>query len=178
MFEDILGYLIWAGLLVIVALSALILKALIGGGAARGADMVLASSTQTANGPSNPPAGGSDGDDEPEEAPVREESESQRLTRTEKELGEREAKMKAEKIRELQEREKVVKRREDEEKAPPEPQKPKDELTSEKARLMDLIRKAEERYASGELEEKNFKRIVSSYQQQILDLDIQLKKRR
>jgi len=180
MAELVLEALIWAGLLVIVVLVVLIFKALSSKPALPSGDMALASS-----GSQSAPSGGDDGD-KPQETPSGppvEESEAQRLVRMEKELAEREAKMKAERVSELTERERILLRRRGEEQAAQgqrQEQTPeeRDELTSERGRILELIKKAEERYANGELEEKNFKRIVSNYQQQIIEIDIQLKKRK
>jgi len=120
------------------------------------------------------------GEDKPTERPyAREETESERLTRTEKELAERESKSKAEKIRELRERESVIKRREADEAVNPkdaEAETDTGRLRAERERLEDLIKKAEERFAAGELEERNYKRIVSDYQAQILDIDVNIKR--
>jgi hypothetical protein len=183
--ESVFDVLVGGGRLAILFLVILILKALRvkqrGGGA-----LSLASNVTASPEPGGSAPEGDAPDQSPAQAmvPKQPETEQQRLTRMERELAEREAKAKAERVRELAEREAVIKRRQDEEAssakpdAPPEPAKPQDELLDERARVQDLIKRAEESYSSGVLEEKNFKRIVSSYQQQIIDIDIQLKKKR
>ena len=163
-------WLIWiliiGGILAIIVLLALIIRELSSGREAEVGEVVR----------SRP--------EEPEEhrpePPPRKESDRERLTRMEKELSEREERVKSEKIRELEERERLIKDRGEEDSMPPEPVPEGEEvdLESERARLQDLIKKTEESYAAGELEEKNFKRIISDYQQQIVDLDVKLKRRR
>ncbi len=108
------------------------------------------------------------------EPPPKPKSERERLSEREKQLADREAKLKAEKVKELEEREKVIGRKEDEVKGVP----PEEvlRLEAERKRIQELIRKAEERFAGGGLEEKNFKRIVSDYQQQLIDIDVKLKR--
>ena len=174
--EDLLvEALIAVCLLVAAVIVALIAKALISrsqGASADGGEVLAVS-----EGSSDAAPAASGGEPEPK-MPPKEESEPQRLARTEKELAERESRAKAEKIRELAEREKVLRKREVEVAAePPKQQEPVDDLLEERKRMQEMIKRAEERYAAGELEEKNFKRIASDYQQQILDLDIKLKKR-
>ncbi len=120
-------------------------------------------------------------EDKPDEAKpyARQESESERLKRTEKELAERESKVKAERIRELRERESVIKRRETDEAAKPvaaDAETDTGRLRAERERLEEMVKKAEERFASGELEERNYKMIVSDYQAQILDIDVKIRR--
>jgi len=111
--------------------------------------------------------------------PGKPENEQQRLTRMEKELAAREAKVKAQKIKELQERESVIRQKEAEEKvAPPQKAEPAEDLAAQRGRVQEMIKKAEDRYYAGELEERNFKRIISEYQQDLIDIDIKMKKRR
>ncbi|MBU0762180.1 MAG: hypothetical protein KKD39_04085, partial [Candidatus Altiarchaeota archaeon] len=113
-------------------------------------------------------------EEEANDEPPRQETERERLERMEKELAMRAEKVKNEKITELEEREKFIFHKN----TPTHPAKPKpvDNLLSEKNRLHSLITKAEESYGRGEIEEENFKRIVSDYQKQILDVDVKIKK--
>ncbi|MBD3388264.1 MAG: hypothetical protein GF416_04220 [Candidatus Altiarchaeales archaeon] len=140
-----------------------------------------------------PVMGGPEGVDEerPIERPVKKETspsppeketEQQRLKRREKELAEREARVKAEKLKRLAEREHVIRRREEEEAAAKAQQKVKSQpgdrewIESEKQRIQELIHKAEERFNAGGLTEDHFKKIVAEYQNQLIDLDIRLKR--
>ncbi|MFH1055174.1 MAG: hypothetical protein V1744_03645 [Candidatus Altiarchaeota archaeon] len=164
--DSVLDALIVAGLLAIAALVALIIREIL---KKRAAEEVLAEEPITEPQEKN--------EVEVAKPPPRQESEPQRLARTEKELGEREARLKAERVKELKERENVIQKREDEEKTPPKQEPRLDELEAQRKKTQELIRKAEERYYAGELEEKSFKMIVSNYQKQLLDLGIQMKKR-
>jgi len=114
-------------------------------------------------------------EDEPEGEP---ETETERLARIERELAEREAKSKAEKVSELEERAKIIHKKESETDAPDPPSPDIARLSEEKKQIEGLIKKAEARFDSGELEEKNFKMILLDYQNQIVDLDIKLRKAR
>jgi hypothetical protein len=174
MYEDILDALIVAGVLAVLALIILILKAALEKRTREGPDQVLASDKGLGGGE---PAKG----DEPQAplAPPRQESETQRLTRVEKELAGREAKTKGEKLKELLERERLIRMRNEESaQEPAKASQPQDELVGERARVEELIAKAEERFNLGELEEKNFKKIVSDYQEQIIDIDVKLRNKR
>jgi uncharacterized membrane protein len=162
-----------AGLLAILALIALIAKALWEGRG--GQELQAEQAFEEAREASEEALGGR----KPEPKPGRE-SDAQRLARVERELAEREDKAKKEKMADLAEREHVIKMREVEEAKPPAPPEPEDtlktqELEKTRGRIIELMGKAEERYAAGELEESNFKRIMSDYQQQVLDLDVKLK---
>ncbi|MFH0863230.1 MAG: hypothetical protein V1875_09430 [Candidatus Altiarchaeota archaeon] len=167
------------GLLASLALIILILKALIEkGGKSTHGDVLAVSQVNDTD--SNPPEAE---EFDREEAPARQESESQRLARTEKELAERDAKVKAERVRELQERERLIKRRETDDAAvaapaASEPDGQKEELSKERQRILELIKKTEERYANGEMQESSFKSILSDYQRQIIDIDIKLRKKK
>jgi type IV secretory pathway VirB10-like protein len=176
MFETVLDVLIAAGVGIIALLILLILWELYKKFNASSEGVLASSSSQDL--PEAPKDKPDASTAEKPTAPPKQETEAQRLARMEKELSARDAKAKAEKVRELQEREKVIRKRKQEEAKPQAEETPKDNLVSERARLQDLIKKAEERYYGGELEEKNFKRIVSSYQQQIIDLDITLRKKK
>jgi hypothetical protein len=178
MLEWVADILTVIGLLAALALIVLIVRALLKKVLKPRKEDVLAASSVSADSVSDE---GREDLDEAPEAPARQESEPQRLARMEKELAERDAKAKAEKIRELQERERIIKRRQQEDilvAASAEPEEPKDEILKERQKILDLIKKTEERYAGGDMEEKSFKRILSDYQQQIIDIDIQLRKRK
>jgi hypothetical protein len=112
-------------------------------------------------------------EDSPPEESGAPESEAERLRRIENELKDREQKRKAEKIRELEERENIICQREREVHHPIE-RPPTQELETEKIRVQDLIRRAEESYFMGDIEEANYKRIMEDYQRQLLDLDIKI----
>lgn len=167
--------------LLILALLALIVKALFERGKQ---DELLKDDTALAQGTvpdSAEPQGGGDEVAREPDAPKRQESEQERLSRMEKELAERESRLKQEKIRELQDKENVIKRREEEEHSAPELERPQlrdDKMGAERTRIQDLIKRVEERYQAGELEEKNFKMILSDYHQQLIDLEVQMRRKR
>jgi hypothetical protein len=172
-FMDELELAIAAGLLVIVGLLLMIVKSMLDRGArgSTGGDELATSSTSN-----NSPAGpGDSAIERPDSEPVqqRPETETERLARIERELSEREKKAKEEKVRELEDRAKFILQR-NEKKPAEDPALAK--LNAEKEKIRLLIKRAEESYEVGELEEKNFKRIVSDYQQQLIDFDIKIKK--
>ncbi len=110
-------------------------------------------------------------------------TEQERLELTRKKLAEREKRMKDEKISELKQKENLIGRKKDENETltyapPPHNQTTPltEQLEKDKQKIQELITKAEQRFEQGELEEKNFKSIISDYQKQIIDLDIKIKK--
>ncbi len=170
---DILDLLIVAGLLVVVGLMLLIFKAMKDReNLLESGDMELASSDASHNvapiseePESNQP--------EPPPQPQRPLTERERLEKMEKELAARAEKAKKEKMRELEERERLVKGRDS-----PETTEfsSADRLLADKERIQGLIRKAEESYSRGDLGDENFKKIISDYQSQIVELDIKIRK--
>ncbi len=182
MTEDLFGMLedpqfyIVAGLLIIVLLVLVILKSFMDREfSTPSSDKTLASS---ADFPSSDDSEGDEGaDDEEQEDESEPETERERLLRMETELAEREAKLKAEKVADLEARESYINKR-NIEKAEDEPFASDEllKLTEEKKHLQELVKKAEQRFDSGDLEEKNFKMIVSDYQDQIIDIDVKLRK--
>ena len=176
MFESAVAALTTLGLAAIAVLILLIIKALIdrrGPEGLEAAESFREAQEQSAEA----------GDLEEPEAKPKKETDRQRLTRVEKELAGREARMKAEKMRELGEREHLIRMR-GEEYTPPEPDykldheldQPAAGLEKERERIQELMRKAEGSYASGGLEEEHFKRIMADYQRQILELDVKMRK--
>ena len=120
------------------------------------------------------PEGGDDDsfEDEPR-------NERERLERIECELAEKRRKLQAEKIADLKARESQINMKRAEELS--ESGGLQDsilKLTEEKRHLEELIKKAEKRFEAQEIEEKNFKMIVSEYHDSIIDIDIQIKKAR
>ena len=118
---------------------------------------------------------------EPEPEPL---SERELLAKRESELKKREDRVKSERLRELEQREKMVSSKksdalfpEDNEFLTPE-EKGAGEMEAERKKLLDFISKAEDRYARGEISDQNFRRIVSDYQQQLIELDVKIRKQR
>jgi hypothetical protein len=158
------------GLLIVVALMLMIIKAL-QDRPHKGTDNLLASSDSVPEKTNEP-----ESQDIEEEIIFKQEgepeSERDRLSRLERELQEKYDQVKSEKIRELEEREKLMSNSMN----PPKKSDEAQAFTSEKAKIQSLIRKAEESYETGELEEENFKKIVSDYQSHIVELDIKIKR--
>lgn len=177
------------GLFVIVILVLAILKALVS--REGGSDDVLAVSSDSdveegempdseSNGGEKPQDDDDDSNDGYYDDPTENMSDSEKLKWREDKLAKRAGKIKSEAMAELEEKERLIRLRELELKADVEAVKPQDmeALLGEREKLSDLIKKAALRFESGDLEERNYKMIVSDYQSKLIELDVQIAKKR
>ena len=123
--------------------------------------------------PAEASSGGAKADTPPEpEKPL---DEKELLRMREDDLRKRENRLKEERMKELSQREKFISNRPSAVEAE-QSFGGQDDISTERKRILDFIKTAEERHSRGELSEQNYRMIVSDYRQQLSELDIKSRK--